>query len=95
MSLSEDDVRHIAKLAAIAISDEEIPVIQGQLNDIFASIEKLQEVSTRGVTPTSHVHGVTNISREDVIQDSLSIEALQKNAPDFRNGSFVVPKIIG
>ncbi|MBL7661967.1 Asp-tRNA(Asn)/Glu-tRNA(Gln) amidotransferase subunit GatC [bacterium] len=95
MSLSTAEVKHIAKLAAFKLNDEQIEHIKGELNAILDYVAQLQEVNTEGVPPTSHVHGVTNVFREDVSQESLPVEALERNAPDFADGGFRVPKIIG
>ena len=94
MTLSEKDIRHVAKLAALEISDEEIGVMQRDLNNILNYIEKLSQVSSRGVVPTSHVHGVVNFFRDDIIRDSFSQESLEQIAPDFSGGCFRVPRII-
>ncbi len=95
MSLTNDQVRHIAKLASIRLNDDEVETTKKELNSIFSYIDKLQQVPTAGVMPTSHVHGVVNFFRDDVAQKSLSIEELEKNAPDFSRDGFRVPKIVG
>lgn len=94
VSLSDKEVRHVAKLAAIQVEDSEIPQLQEQLNSILTYVEKLSDLPTKGVMPTYHVHGVTNVFREDVLQKSLDIEDLKKNAPDFSEGFYRVPQII-
>ena len=94
MSLTEKDVRHIAKLSALKLKDEEVGVQQKQLGDILEYVERLSSLSTRGVVATSHVHGVVNFFRDDIIRDSLTVDEVDKIAPDFKNGSFRVPKII-
>ena len=95
MSLTEKEVRHVAKLSALQLGDEEIATRCKELGAILEYVERLSSLSTRGVVPTSHVHGVVNFFRDDVIKDSLPIEELERNAPDFKNGCFRVPKIIG
>ena len=94
MSLTEEEVRHVAKLACLALSDEEAKKIKNQLSSILDYIDKLSELNTKGVVPTSHVHGVVNAFRDDVVKESLAIEALEQNSPGFRNGCYVVPKIL-
>ena len=94
MSLTEVEVRHVAKLASIELSDEQVKTTMGQLNNILDYIDQLSKVNTRGVVPTSHVHGVVNAFRDDVVKEPLPIEAIEQNAPNFKNGCFVVPKII-
>ncbi len=95
MSLTEKDVRHVARLSALRIEDHELPHYQEQLGDILNYVQSLSELQTRGVLPTSHVHGVVNFFRDDIIKDSLSVDEVEKIAPEFRNGCFRVPKIIG
>ena len=69
-SLSHDDVRHIAKLARLNLSDEEVAKFSTDLTSILQYIEKLQEVDTEGVEPTEQVTGMTNSFREDEICES-------------------------
>ena len=94
MSLTEKDVRHVARLSALRIGDEELPHYQEQLGDILNYVQSLSELQTRGVLPTSHVHGVVNFFRDDIIKDSLSVDEVEQIAPEFKNGCFRVPKII-
>ncbi len=94
MSLTEAQVKHVAKLASIELSEEEVKKTMGQINDILDYINKLSEVNTKGVIPTSHVHGVVNAFRDDVVKEPLPIETIEQNAPVFKNGCFIVPKIV-
>ena len=94
MSLTEKDVRHAAKLAALKLEDNEVEAQRRELEQILGYVARLSDLQTRGVVPTSHVHGVTNFFRDDLIKDSLSVEEVERLAPDFKNGSFRVPKII-
>lgn len=94
MSLTEKDVRHAAKLAALKLDDSEVEAQRRELEQILGYVARLSDLQTRGVVPTSHVHGVTNFFRDDLIKDSLSVEEVERLAPDFKNGSFRVPKII-
>ena len=68
--LSPDDVRHIAKLARLNLSDAEVEKFSKELSSILEYVEKLQEVDTEGVEPTAQVTGLHNSFREDVIQES-------------------------
>lgn len=68
MSLSQDQVRHIAALARLRLTDAEVDKFTTQLTAIFEYVELLNEVDTEGVEPTSQVTGLENITREDVIQ---------------------------
>ena len=94
MSLTDDEVRHVAKLASIQLTDEQVLKTKSQLNDILDYVNQLSNIDTRGVEPTSHVHGVVNAFRDDVVKESLPVESIEQNCPAFKNGCFVVPKII-
>lgn len=94
MTLTKDDVRHVAKLAALKLNEDEVALRAKELGDVLDYVNKLATVSTRGVVPTCHVHGVVNFFREDIIRDSFSPKEIENIAPDFLNGSFRVPKII-
>jgi aspartyl-tRNA(Asn)/glutamyl-tRNA(Gln) amidotransferase subunit C len=95
VSISEKDVRHVAKLAALELADGDVEKTHRELSDILQYVEQLQKISTNGVPPTSHVHGVINAFRDDIIKDSISLQEIEKIAPDFTQGFFRVPKIIG
>tara|TARA_Y100000310_G_scaffold333345_2_gene410694 strand:- start:192 stop:488 length:297 start_codon:yes stop_codon:yes gene_type:complete len=69
-TLSNDDVRHIAKLARLNLSDDEVKKFSTELTDILKYIDKLQEVDTKGVEPTAQMTGLKNVFREDKIQES-------------------------
>lgn len=94
VKITDSDVKHCAKLAAIEITDDQVPKVAEQLGKIFNYIEVLSEVQTRGVVPTSHVHGSVNCFRDDVVKPSFDTEKLAQNAPEFENGFYMVPKII-
>jgi aspartyl-tRNA(Asn)/glutamyl-tRNA(Gln) amidotransferase subunit C len=94
IALSKEDVLHVARLSALEVREEDIPQLQRDLGEILAFVHRLSEVSTEAVAPTSHVHGSFNVFRDDIIKDSLPLESVAKNAPDFTASSFRVPKII-
>lgn len=94
MSIDPKQVRHIARLARLSMSDEELDAMGSDLSDILAYIEKLDELDTSDVEPTSHVLDLTNVFRSDEQRPSLPADEALSNAPD-RSGSFYrVPKII-
>lgn len=94
MKITADQVRHVAGLARLEIDPAAVEKLAGELATILAYVEKLDEVDTRGVPPTSHALALTNAFREDVVHDHLSREQALKNAPSQDEGSFVVPKVI-
>jgi aspartyl-tRNA(Asn)/glutamyl-tRNA(Gln) amidotransferase subunit C len=94
MSLSLDDVRRIAHLARLEISEQQAQATLAQLNDIFAMIEKMQRVNTDGVEPMSHPLGGTQRLREDRVTEIDQRDANLRNAPAQTDGLFLVPKVI-
>lgn len=94
MSISLEDMRHVAKLAALQVSESELLERQREIGDILAYVDKLGSLSTRGIPPTSHVHGLVNAFREDIVTESLTVQEVEAIAPDFQNNAFRVPKIL-
>ena len=99
MSVSEKEVRHVAKLARLALSDAEIDKMVPELNNILGWVEQLGEVNTDGVEPLTAVIANETRLRDDVVNDDpltgggIRDEVL-KNAPDAQHGFFAVPKVI-
>lgn len=91
---TEIDVAYVAKLARLALSDEEIKRLGRQLNDILGYISKLNKVDTEHVEPTSHVLPLQNVERADEVKSSLPIDETLKNAPSKEGNFFKVPKVI-
>jgi aspartyl-tRNA(Asn)/glutamyl-tRNA(Gln) amidotransferase subunit C len=94
MSVSPDQVRHIAKLARIAMSDDEIDRLVPELNAIIGWVEQLGEVDTEGVEPLTAVIDQKLRLRADVVDDGDCRDAVLANAPDAQHGFFAVPKVI-
>ena len=88
------DVRYVAGLARIALSDEEAAQLQTQLDDILAFVGQLKSLDVSGVAPTDDVRAVQNSWREDEPVAGLEREAALANAPLARHGQFVVPKVV-
>jgi len=92
--LSIEEVKHIAKLSRLRLSGEEIGKYQGQLSSVLSYVEQLGEVNTENVEPTANVTGLSNIDREDKVEPSGITHAdISKNAPEFKDGFFVVPGV--
>jgi aspartyl-tRNA(Asn)/glutamyl-tRNA(Gln) amidotransferase subunit C len=89
------DVEHIAELARLKFSDEELQSFTHQLNEILKYVEKLNELDTENVEPLSHPVEGNNAFREDELRPSISREEALKNAPDSDDEFFKVPKVIG
>ncbi|WP_223070487.1 Asp-tRNA(Asn)/Glu-tRNA(Gln) amidotransferase subunit GatC [Paenibacillus caui] len=94
MSIQAKDVEHVAKLARLNLSEEEKEMFTEQLNAILQYVEKLNELDTENVEPTTHVLHLSNVMREDVVQESLPEEKVFRNAPEEEDGQFKVPAIL-
>ncbi len=92
--ISIDQVKHVANLARLAVTEEEAEKFTKQLDSIITFAEQLNELDTENVAPTSHVLPMKNVLREDVAKPGLPVEEVLKNAPDSKDGQFRVPSII-
>ncbi|WP_203364315.1 MULTISPECIES: Asp-tRNA(Asn)/Glu-tRNA(Gln) amidotransferase subunit GatC [unclassified Bacillus (in: firmicutes)] len=92
--ITEEQVRHVANLARLAVTDEEVEKFTSHLDAIISFAEQLNELDTTDVLPTSHVLDMKNIMREDEAKPGLPQEEVLKNAPDHENGQIRVPSII-
>lgn len=93
--LTDEQVRHVAKLSRLRLSDAEVHHFAGQLSRVLDYISKLNELNVEGVEPMAHPFDVTNVLREDVEQPGLSVAAALANAPKQMPPFFEVPKVIG
>ncbi len=94
MSVSHEQVRHIANLARIAMSEEEIERLVPEINNILGWVEQLGEVDTDGVEPLATVIDQKMRLREDKVTDGDYRNEVLANAPDAEHGFFAVPKVI-
>ena len=94
MSVTNEQVRHIAKLARIAMSDDELERLVPELNNILGWVEQLAEVDTDGVEPLTAVIDQKLRLRDDAVTDGDCRDAVLSNAPDAQHGFFAVPKVI-
>ena len=93
--LTHDEVRHVARLSRLHLSDEQIEKFAGQLSAILDYISKLNELDVEGVEPMAHALDVTNVMRPDEVKDPMSVETALDNAPDQSPPFFKVPKVLG
>jgi aspartyl-tRNA(Asn)/glutamyl-tRNA(Gln) amidotransferase subunit C len=94
-TLSRDDVSHVAHLARLGLTEEELARLEGQLNHILDQYAKLAELDTEAIPPTAQTIELENILREDIVLPSFTVEEALANAPE-RDGDFiVVPAILG
>jgi len=92
--IDREEVKYIAHLARLDLSKEEEEKFTWQLREILAYVDKLKEIDTQNVPPTSHVFSLKNVFREDKQKKSLPVEKALSNAPQQRRNQFVVPRII-
>lgn len=94
LGVTLQDVEHIAKLARLELTDEEKETFTEQMNALLRYAEKLNELQTDDVEPTTHVLPVVNVMREDQIRPSWPLEEVLKNAPEQEEGQFLVPPVL-
>jgi aspartyl-tRNA(Asn)/glutamyl-tRNA(Gln) amidotransferase subunit C len=94
MSLSEKEVRKIAKLSRIKLNDEQVKHFQGEISNIIDWVEQLGEVNTDNVPAMASVVNMQPPSREDKVTDGDCRDDILANAPDSQYGCFVVPKVV-
>lgn len=94
MKITRTDVEHVATLARLELAEDEKDRFTGQLDAILAYVEKLNELNTDGIVPTSHAVPVENAFREDEVRPSIGVENALANAPDRVEGFFRVPRVI-
>ncbi|MFO1108393.1 MAG: Asp-tRNA(Asn)/Glu-tRNA(Gln) amidotransferase subunit GatC [Bradyrhizobium sp.] len=94
MSVDATTVRRIAHLARIAVTDAEVPHLQGELNAMLAFVEQLSEVNVEGVEPMTSVTPMEMKKRADVVTDDENVDNILKNAPATEDHYFLVPKVV-
>jgi aspartyl-tRNA(Asn)/glutamyl-tRNA(Gln) amidotransferase subunit C len=94
MSLTHADVQKVARLARLAMSEEEIAIAREQLSGIFDLIAEMQAVDTTGITPMSHAQEVSQRMRDDVVSEPNQRELFQSIAPQVESGLYLVPQVI-
>ena len=92
--LSKEEIEHIAMLARLSLTEEEKELFGEQLSSILDYMEKLNELDTEHIEPTSHVLTLSNVMREDAPRDSIPREDALSNAPDRTDKFYRVPKIV-
>jgi aspartyl-tRNA(Asn)/glutamyl-tRNA(Gln) amidotransferase subunit C len=94
MSVDQATVRRIAHLARIAVTEKDVPHLQGELNAILAFVEQLDEVNVEGVEPMTSVTPMVMKKRQDGVTDGGYADKVVRNAPATEDGFFLVPKVI-
>jgi aspartyl-tRNA(Asn)/glutamyl-tRNA(Gln) amidotransferase subunit C len=93
-SLSRDEVAHLARLSRLALTDDELDRMAGQLDLILGSVARVAEVAADEIPPTTHAVPSTNVTRPDVVTPSLSSQRALAAAPAAEDGRFRVPRIL-
>lgn len=94
MSLSKEEINHVARLARLELTEKETEEYTRQLNEILGYVEKLRQLPTEEVEPTAHAIPLTNVFREDKTWASLDREEVLANAPQREEAFFRVPRIL-
>jgi aspartyl-tRNA(Asn)/glutamyl-tRNA(Gln) amidotransferase subunit C len=94
-NLTRSDVEHVAHLARLGLTEEELSRLEGQLNHILDQYAVLQTLDTEHIPPTAQTIELANILRDDVVAPSLSVDDALANAPEGSGDYFVVPAILG
>ena len=94
-TLSRKDVSHLAHLARLAVTDEELDLFAGQLGAVLDAVAQVGNAAVEDVTPTTHAVPMTNVVREDVVRPCLSRDVVLAGAPASEDGRFRVPRILG
>ncbi len=94
MKITKDEVKKTARLARLALSDDEVERMTGQLDQILCYVDKLGEIDTKDVEPTTHTQQVVNCFRDDEVKPSLDRDRALANGPRTNDEAFVVPRVI-
>lgn len=94
MKITQEIIEHIADLARLNLTEKEKEKLTSEMANIVAYMDKLNELDTTNVPPTSHVKPIHNVFREDKIEKSYDREKILANAPSRENGCFKVPRVV-
>ena len=94
MSITRDEVAHLAKLSRLALTEDELDHFAGQLDVIISAVARVQEVAAAGIPPTTHAAELVNVFRDDEPQPSLAVDAVLANAPRRKGDFYAVPAVL-
>jgi len=94
MKISESTIKHVASLARLKLSDTEIDKLKIDMENIISYVDKLNELDIEDVEPTAHIMPLSNVMREDIVEESYQRDELLENAASKDDGCFKVPKIV-
>lgn len=92
--IQDETIEYVGILAKLELSEEEKEAAKADMGRMLDYIDQLNELNTEGVEPLSHIFSVNNVFREDIVENGDDRENLLSNAPEERNGAFVVPKTV-
>lgn len=95
MELGDAEILHVARLARLRLTAEELEPVRQDLNRVLDYVETLRQLNLDGIEPTMHVAGTLAVLRADRVEPSLSVADAVRNAPEVRDSMFVVPRIMG
>ena len=93
-AISREEVAHLARLARLAVTDDELDTLAGQLDVILGAVARVSEVAADDIPPTSHAVPLTNVLRADEVRPSIDREMVLLAAPAAQDGRFRVPRIL-
>lgn len=94
MSITKADIEYVAKLARLNFTEEEKDKFTHDMQGIIGFVDKLNELDTTGIEPTAHVLPIHNVFREDCVEQSMDRDKILQNAPQKKDGAFLVPKVV-
>ena len=94
MQITSEDIKNVANLARLQLDQTEVDSMAEQVGKILNYVDKLSELDTDGITPTTHALSINNAFREDVVVESLPQDEALRNGPNQNGEAFVVPKVI-
>jgi aspartyl-tRNA(Asn)/glutamyl-tRNA(Gln) amidotransferase subunit C len=94
VSITRDEVAHLARLSRLALSEDELEHFAGQLDVIIGAVARVQEVAAAGIPPTTHAAELANVFRADAVEPCLGAEVVLAQAPAAEQGRFRVPRIL-
>ena len=94
MTIDRNLVMYLEKLGRIRLTDEQREASEKDLQDILTYIDTLNELDTDGIEPASHSFPVANVMREDIVTNTADVDSILSNAPESKDGCFVVPKTV-
>jgi aspartyl-tRNA(Asn)/glutamyl-tRNA(Gln) amidotransferase subunit C len=94
MTITRAEVQHVARLARLGLSEQEMDQLASELDHILDAMEALRQLDTSAIPPTAQVIPLRNVMRDDVARPSWPVDEILKNAPATRDGQFLVPPVL-